>query len=327
MDEPVEQLQTNAEGRGPLRQRSFDDALDATRRRARAAVGVSLMVPQELPGVRVYRIERSTQKLKAYTEAFWLVLQIETAAEATFRGETLPCGNGRIGLLEPDGVFQHRRVPAPETLRVFTIDPARVREFTRELGLSPESSQPKTTVFSSPPLFRNLMALSECLEGGASALEIQSRYAACVRLAIQQAMGNRRCALRLGSEIAAVRRARELIDARFAENVTLSQLARAAGQSEFHLLRVFKRDVGVPPHTYQTLLRLARARELLARGKTASSTAAEVGFADQSHLTRHFRNMLGLTPRAYAKGSTRLSARGTSMRETNGVAGGAEGRS
>ncbi|WP_224364818.1 helix-turn-helix transcriptional regulator [Hyalangium versicolor] len=107
----------------------------------------------------------------------------------------------------------------------------------------------------------------------------------------------------LGSEVRAVRRAREYLHAHAPEGVSLEELATAVGLSKFHLARVFARDTGLPPHTYQQRLRLWRALPLLRRGVPAGEVAYTLGFADQAHFARSFKASYGMTPRRYARGA------------------------
>jgi AraC-like DNA-binding protein len=93
-----------------------------------------------------------------------------------------------------------------------------------------------------------------------------------------------------------VERARAHLQARPTEPLPLADLADFAGVTTSHLVRSFTRSVGLPPRSYHTQLRLARARQLLAEGKPATWVAYECGFADQSHLTRRFKEFYGLTP-------------------------------
>jgi transcriptional regulator GlxA family with amidase domain len=79
------------------------------------------------------------------------------------------------------------------------------------------------------------------------------------------------------------------------------ELAAAAGVSKYQLIRLFTAVTGVPPHTYQVALRVNLARRLLERGERAIDVACLAGFADQSHLNRHFRRRLGKTPAQYAQ--------------------------
>jgi AraC-like DNA-binding protein len=97
-----------------------------------------------------------------------------------------------------------------------------------------------------------------------------------------------------------VRKTKEVIDRRYTHSLRLDGLAREAGVSKYHLLRQFRRQVGIAPHAYQVAVRVARSRELLARGLSAVEVAGRVGFYDQSAYTRAFRRAAGITPGAYA---------------------------
>jgi len=85
--------------------------------------------------------------------------------------------------------------------------------------------------------------------------------------------------------------------------ISLQELSELAGMCRFALARTFAREVGVPPHAYLNRLRVGRARELIAAGRRLSDVALEVGFTDQSHLTRHFKRQLGMTPGEWARQS------------------------
>jgi hypothetical protein len=62
------------------------------------------------------------------------------------------------------------------------------------------------------------------------------------------------------------------------------------------------------PHSYRNLLRIERARELLARGAAAAEIASDLGFADQAHFSRRFKRVVGLTPSSYARATRRMLA-------------------
>lgn len=102
-----------------------------------------------------------------------------------------------------------------------------------------------------------------------------------------------------GREPRAVQQAREYLDGHLVENISLRTLAGLVGLSPAYLNRVFRQTVGLPPHAYLTQRRVARAKALLAAGTPPSAVAQQVGFADQSHLTRHFRRAFGVTPGSY----------------------------
>jgi AraC-like DNA-binding protein len=91
------------------------------------------------------------------------------------------------------------------------------------------------------------------------------------------------------------------LQAHYADEVALQELAGVVNLSPFHLSRLFRQVVGVPPHAYQTQLRLAHAKTLLAHGFEASYVAHETGFFDQTHFTRQFQRHYLVTPGSYRK--------------------------
>lgn len=93
---------------------------------------------------------------------------------------------------------------------------------------------------------------------------------------------------------------REYVRAHRAGVVPLQELAAMANVSRFHLVRRFRAVSGLPPHQYQTQMRVAAARRLLRAGAPIADAALRTGFVDQSHLTRHFKRIVGMTPGDYA---------------------------
>ena len=79
----------------------------------------------------------------------------------------------------------------------------------------------------------------------------------------------------------------------------LAEIAADAGLSRYQLLRSFRAEVGMPPYAWLAQHRVARARVLLERGHSPAQAAMLTGFADQAHLTRWFRRVVGITPGAY----------------------------
>lgn len=104
-----------------------------------------------------------------------------------------------------------------------------------------------------------------------------------------------------GREPAAIARVRAWLDANSAREVSTRELARLAELSPHYLVRTFHRHVGIPPHRYQTVVRVLRARRLLRSGAPISEVAYRTGFCDQSHLSRCFKRVLGTTPGRYAR--------------------------
>jgi AraC-like DNA-binding protein len=102
-----------------------------------------------------------------------------------------------------------------------------------------------------------------------------------------------------------VRRARRHLQDRWDQPVTLAELAAVAGLSRFELIRRFRQQNGLTPHAFQRDLRIERARGMLGDGVPAAAVAAACGFADQPHLSRVFKRLVGVTPGAYARAAWR----------------------
>jgi AraC family transcriptional regulator len=97
-----------------------------------------------------------------------------------------------------------------------------------------------------------------------------------------------------------IRKALEYLQDTFTEDFDLDRVAEAANLSKFYLDRVFKRATGLRPHTYVALLRVDKAKLLLAQtSRSIADIALELGFADQSHFSNVFKQFSGLSPRAY----------------------------
>ena len=96
-----------------------------------------------------------------------------------------------------------------------------------------------------------------------------------------------------------VANARAYLDARFADDVDLLDLARIAGLSRTHLIRAFRRETGLTPHAYLLDRRFRAASRALRRGEAPASVALRCGFCDQSYLNRVFKARMGVTPGAY----------------------------
>jgi AraC-like DNA-binding protein len=170
-------------------------------------------------------------------------------------------------------------------------------------GLRPgQSARPprfRQPVVADPALAGELRRLHARLSRGAEPLEAESRLvwllAALVDRHASGVSGG--CAVRNAYGVA-----REVMT-RLADEAAsppgLTELAAAAGMSRYQLLRSFQAEVGMPPYAWLAQYRVARARALLDRGHRPAQAAALAGFADQAHLTRWFRRVVGVTPGTY----------------------------
>lgn len=188
------------------------------------------------------------------------------------------------------------------TCHYLSIDPAWLQQFATEM-LHWEKCLPH---FPCHPLFDP--SLSQAMRdlavrslAPASRLQQEETLLRLVAPLLLSHAQDARALPQLGWEHPAIKRTKEYLEAYYAEEVTLQDLASVANISPFHLSRSFRQAVGLPPHAYQTQLRLAQARTLLAQGYDVGYVASETGFFDQSHFTQQFKRYFLMTPGSYRK--------------------------
>jgi AraC family transcriptional regulator len=100
----------------------------------------------------------------------------------------------------------------------------------------------------------------------------------------------------------ALRRVRTYIDEHLGERISLDELARQAGVSRFHFARQFRLSTGESPMEYLRRTRIERSKRILqSRDSTIAEVAARLGFSDQSHFTRTFGRLVGVSPGSFAR--------------------------
>lgn len=98
-----------------------------------------------------------------------------------------------------------------------------------------------------------------------------------------------------------IRRALRHIERHFTDAIYLEDLAALAGLSVCRFVTVFRRQVGLTPHRFICHRRIGFAKGLLRDGVPMALAASEAGFFDQSHFSRHFKNICGITPGRYLR--------------------------
>jgi AraC-like DNA-binding protein len=208
---------------------------------------------------------------------------------------------GELFVLEPDAVHTGMAaVPEGWTYKVLYVEPRIVHEWAERDGTPPRAAR--------WVVFRDV-ALRGALERAHRALAAEPPGSLAVEEAVLGAVTALRPHLRPGppargrevAEHVAVRRARQHLRERWDQRVTLAELSAVAGLSRFELVRRFREQNAVTPHAFQTNLRIAQARRLLAAGIAPAEVAAECGFADQPHLNRVFKRAVGVSPGRYAR--------------------------
>ncbi|MDF5731192.1 MAG: AraC family transcriptional regulator [Rhizonema sp. PD38] len=137
------------------------------------------------------------------------------------------------------------------------------------------------------------------LETNTSSLEVESRLLQILSELFQHYSARGTEARTVGLETKAVQLIKSYFYAHYADSIRLEQLAQLTHCSPFYLTRVFSRSFGMPPHAYLIQVRVLQAKRRLANGEAIAQVAQEIGFTHQSHLHRHFKRIVGVTPRQY----------------------------
>ena len=259
---------------------------------------------QDLPGIETLSARYLRQNFRPHAHDEYILGVIDAGTHAVWcRGEMHLAPAGTVVTMRPGDIHHggaaddrgwHQRM-------VYLSEPA-LAELLADVadGSGPAVLDFAAAFHARPSLARQLSALHRVLHGG-EALARDQALDALLRAVLAQLAPADLPALRPGPS-GRIADAVEYLAAHAEDNVPLARLADIAGLRRRQTIEAFRRQTGLPPHAWQIQQRIARARRLLAQGMPPAEVAAATGFADQSHLTRHFRAILGVTPGVYARG-------------------------
>lgn len=254
-------------------------------------------------GVDLLRARFVTHRYGRHSHETYTFGLIEAGVEEfDYGGSLLRAAPGDVVLLDPE-VVHTGQAATPEgwAYRMLYPEVSVVTEVARQLGWRGTPHFPQTVLHDSlsAELLRSAHRAAEHGDRLASSTLLNAALARLLRahaapsLAVQPHKSSRAPAV--------VREVCELLTDRIADPPSLTELAKMTGLSQFALLRAFRFETGLPPHAYLNQQRVRQARMLLDRGIGPAEVAAQTGFADQAHLTRHFKRVVGVPPGAYQR--------------------------
>ncbi len=269
----------------------------------RRATHLHLWKPQGIAGITMFRAEHFQQRFARHShEEYALGVITSGVLGFQYRGEYVRAGAGEVNVVVPGEI--HTGEPALGDdwgYRMFYIEPALMHDIARQLGRR-DGHLPffRAGVIKDPVLAATIAGLHVDLDAGrASELEAQSRLTTLLAAWIKRHGEAIRRAPLASNHTPDVARVREFLDDCWQRKPALSELAALAQLSPYQLLRAFVRRYGLPPHAYMIQRQLREARRLLDAGSSIADVAHACGFADQSHLHRHFKRTWGVTPGQY----------------------------
>ncbi|MFD3658256.1 AraC family transcriptional regulator [Streptomyces sp. 24-1644] len=266
----------------------------------------------ELPGLDLLRARYVRHTFRRHSHEGYVFGTITRGVEDVgLPGGTVHAGPGAVVMINPE-VPHTARAGVPEGWVYATLYPSAqvINDIAADMtNLRGSVGFGESSVFD-PHAARLITEVHRAAEEG-NALAADS----LLRVMVARLLGRHGGVLpTLAAHSAGARdaaRARAALQERMADPPTLETLAVELGTSPFALLRAFKKQYGMPPHTWLTDARVRRARLMLDGGTTPAEAAAAVGFTDQPHLNRHFTRIVGVPPGAYQRGRARTYKTGT----------------
>ena len=242
---------------------------------------------------------------KHWHEEYQLCVVHDGAGHLTYRGADHATPAHSLFVVPPGEVHSNEAWGATGcSFRTLYIEPRLVAEASEQLG-GPRESVPffPRAVLADRLLLARFSELFDALNVAESRLTRDSALLSLLSLLLRRFSEQPERPQPSYRERRVVRLLREYITANHDRNISLAELSSVAELSPFHLNRVFRQAAGVPPHAFQTQVRIARSKGLLRQGRPIAEIAAATGFADQSHFTRHFKRLMAITPARYCPGS------------------------
>jgi AraC-like DNA-binding protein len=254
-------------------------------------------------GVDLLRARFVTHRYGRHSHETYTFGLIESGVEEfDYGGSLLRAAAGEVALLNPDVVHTGQAAtPVGWAYRVLYPEVSVVTEVARELGWRGTPHFPQTVLHdtASAELLRSAHRAAEHGDRLASSSLLNAALARLLRAHAAHRPGAICCRTERAPTV--VQAVCDLLADRLTDPPSLAELAAMTGLSQFALLRAFRSETGLPPHAYLNQQRVRRARLLLDRGIGPAEVAAETGFADQPHLTRHFKRVVGVPPGAYQR--------------------------
>jgi AraC-like DNA-binding protein len=256
-----------------------------------------------IPGLPQLELMRATyirQSFARHSHEGFAVGVIEDGALGFFyRGENVIAAKGAINLANPDEPHTGRAAHQDGwTYRMFYLHADALHKTACQIAGHPVAMPFfQSGVLQDDALAGMIRHVHRALEDKRNpSLEKESLFLLMLSHLIRRHADAPPKPLRIGSERSAAQRTRDFIEAHSSEDISIHQLASIAHMSPYHFIRIFYKAMGLPPHSYLLQARARKAKSLIAQGSSIAAAALEAGFADQSHLTRHYKRIFGITP-------------------------------
>jgi AraC-like DNA-binding protein len=258
----------------------------------------------ELPGVEVRDVDNSARHWRCFSTGYEFLAPRTWRGEIRHRRACYTVVPGTMFCARPGEVFTTPRILRAGGGSAITFDPNLFGGYLAEHGLALEDIDLRPFVRVSPQLAQRLQSVFDLMRPETPALELQSSVVRLVGALVTDGVvvNNPRPANdNAYPDDDAAARVRDCLR-HDAGLLDLERLAEHTRLNRFQVLRVFKHRYGLPPHAYQLRVRIGLAQQALRAGLAPADVAVAQGFVDQSHFSKHFKQLIGVTPAQYARG-------------------------
>jgi len=280
--------------------------MDSKKKQSPTKERATFSIADELGGIDLLDADYHHQNFSRHSHEGYTIGVIENGAQQFYRtGGNHVAPQGSIILVNADEVHSgHSATEGGWSYKAMYPLPDQFETISHELASSLSSNGapyfPSPVVYD-PELANQLRLVFETLEKSTNRLLRETLlYGVLTKLMCKH--GKRPTTPQdISKAQRQLKLVKEFLDDFPSADISLQELANLASFSPYHLVRAFQKEYGFPPHAYQVQARLRLAKKLIRQGHTVSDAAQEAGFHDQSHLHRHFKKAMGITPGQFAK--------------------------
>lgn len=265
---------------------------------------VSIRRPFAKAGVETMTARYVQQSFKPHAHDEFVIGIIESGAHSVWcRGIHHEVPSGTVVTMHPGDVhYGNAAIAEGWKQRMIYISESEIRNFICDIAGGDNFLLPdfKQTFHNRSDLANSFAQFHEVLHNSTLALARDVALDSIMRVTIDALSPNFVKVEGANQPSGRIADAVEFLHSRIEDDVTLDELCDVVGLRRRQTIEAFKRWTGLPPHAYHVIQKVKAVKAMLRNGLSATEAAARAGFADQSHMTRHFVGVVGMTPGAYA---------------------------
>ncbi len=269
--------------------------------RTRSGQAVRFFNPPGLPYVQAVHGINVAHEFRRHVHDGFCIGLVQSGARVVCHGGTstvIP--ENALFVINPGAVHACEPLHKEHSYLIVCVEAARMKALASQISET-ACAVPycKNILIHDGELGSRIRRFFSLIENGSSELEWESVLLSVLSKLILNYGDEPPVTRDVGPHERAITRVCEFIEAHYAQDLSLKELSSTACLSPFYFQRLFVRHTGVSPHDYLVQRRIKKARELLLQGHGIAAVAADTGFVDQSHFTRSFKRVTGITPGRY----------------------------